>query len=433
MFIPGKKTEGLWSGSAVYLVSNICNAAIPFALLPILTRYLDPTEYGQVTMFQTLVGALAAITGLNVLGAASRKVYDRDASDLDMAHFLGACVQILIASGLVLFAISFAARRVLANWLGLDASWVLWAVVVSSAAFAVNLRLGQWQVRGAAMKYGALQVAQTLANMLLSLLLVTVLLQGAAGRIWAQVYVAPVFACLAIYLLARDRLLAWSWRPGDIREALAFGIPLVPHVAGIFILTAADRLVIKANLGLAQAGIYMVAVQLTMVMSILFDAINKAYVPWLFERLARDDPAEKQTIIRWTYGYFCGALAMAGLAFALGPIAVRIVAGPAFSQAGSLVGWLALGQAFAGMYLMVTNYVFYSRRTGLLSLATISSGALNVFLLVVLVGRYGVKGAAWAFAIAMAVRFLLTWIVAQRRQPMPWFNPTSGRVRQGKP
>jgi O-antigen/teichoic acid export membrane protein len=124
---------------------------------------------------------------------------------------------------------------------------------------------------------------------------------------------------------------------------------------------------------------------------------------------------------------------MAGLAFALGPIAVRIVAGPAFSQAGSLVGWLALGQAFAGMYLMVTNYVFYSRRTGLLSLATISTGALNVFLLVVLVGRYGVKGAAWAFAIAMAVRFLLTWIVAQRRQPMPWFNPTSGRVRQGKP
>ena len=28
----------LWSGSATYLVSNICNAAIPFLLLPVLTR-----------------------------------------------------------------------------------------------------------------------------------------------------------------------------------------------------------------------------------------------------------------------------------------------------------------------------------------------------------------------------------------------------------
>jgi hypothetical protein len=55
--------HGLWSGSAIYLVSNICNAAIPFLLLPILTRWLGTTAYGQVAMFQTLLGALAAVVG----------------------------------------------------------------------------------------------------------------------------------------------------------------------------------------------------------------------------------------------------------------------------------------------------------------------------------------------------------------------------------
>jgi O-antigen/teichoic acid export membrane protein len=413
------------STSAIYLFSTICNAAIPFVLLPVLTRYLDPTEYGKVTMFQTLVGALAAVTGLNVLGAANRKFYDRDATVDGMAHFVGACLQILGASALLLFLASFFAREPLARWLGLQPAWVLWAVVVSSAGFVVNLRLGQWQIRGNAARYGALQVSQTLVNMLLSLLLVVVLLQGAAGRILAQVYVAPVFALLALYLLARDRLLAWSWRPQYLREALAFGVPLIPHIAGIFILTAADRLVINDRLGLAQAGIYMVAVQLTMAMSILFDAINKAYVPWLFDRLARNDPEEKKAIVRWTYRYFLGALAIAGLAFVLGPPAVALLAGKQFAQAGQLVGWLALGQAFAGMYLMVTNYIFFSRKTGLLSLATISSGALNIVLLLVLVRSHGVLGASWAFAISMAVRFLLTWVVSQRQHPMPWFNPTA--------
>ena len=45
------------SGTLIYLVSNVLNAAIPFALLPVLTRVLDPSEYGQVAMFQTLLAA----------------------------------------------------------------------------------------------------------------------------------------------------------------------------------------------------------------------------------------------------------------------------------------------------------------------------------------------------------------------------------------
>jgi O-antigen/teichoic acid export membrane protein len=81
-----------------------------------------------------------------------------------------------------------------------------------------------------------------------------------------------------------------------------------------------------------------------------------------------------------------------------------------------------LGQAFSGMYLMVTNYIFYSKKTGLLSLVTISSGLLNVVFLVVLIKLLGITGAAMAFTLAMALRFLLTWWVAQKRHPMPWFN-----------
>jgi O-antigen/teichoic acid export membrane protein len=74
------------------------------------------------------------------------------------------------------------------------------------------------------------------------------------------------------------------------------------------------------------------------------------------------------------------------------------------------------------MYLMVTNYIFYSKRTGLLSIASISSGILNLVLLIILVRIFGLEGAAIAFAISMGIRFLLTWWIAHKRHPMPWFN-----------
>lgn len=413
----------LLSNSAIYLLSNIARAAIPFALLPVLTRFLSPLEYGQVAMFQILVAALAAVTGVSVQGAANRKYYDADVPQHELAQYIGACMQILLVTTLITLAFVATWRQQLAAWLGLEPNWILWAVIVSAATFVVGLRLGQWQVRGNAIKYGVLQASQSASEMLLSVLLVVVLLGGATGRIEAQIWMVPLFAVLAIFLLAKDKLLTLSWRPDYLREALRFGVPLVPHVAGFFLLSAADRLVINDKLGLADAGIYMVGLQLSMVMTIVADAINKAYVPWLFERLVRDNPQEKHQIVRWTYAYFAVALVAVGIAFAVGPYAVSLLAGNAYRGAARLIGWLALGQAFGGMYLMVTNYIFYSKRTGLLAFVTISSGLLNLILLLVLIRQHGLIGAAWAFAIAMAFRFILTWIVAHKRHPMPWFLP----------
>ena len=81
-----------------------------------------------------------------------------------------------------------------------------------------------------------------------------------------------------------------------------------------------------------------------------------------------------------------------------------------------------LGQVFNGMYLMVTNYIFFSKRTGLLSIATMFSGVVNLVLLLILIRQFGLEGAAYAFCISMGLRFLLTWFVAQKRHPMPWLK-----------
>jgi len=422
------RSGGLVSGSFTYVAANVVAAAVPFALLPVLTRYMAPAEYGQVAMFQTFISGLAAFTGLSVDGAAAVKYYDKGLGHDEIGHFVGACLQILLATTALVLALAFVSRFWLASWLGLTAGWVVGAVVVSGTGFVIQLRLAQWQVRAKALNYGATQILQALTGAALTLVLVVGLRRGAEGRLEAQSLTSAAFAMISIYLLSRDELLRLSWRPDYLREALRFGVPLVPHVAGIFLLNSVDRLVINAKLGLAQAGLYMVGVQLTMAMSIVFLAINNAYVPWLFQRLKRDQVAEKRQIVRWTYVYFGAVLGLSALAFLLGPIVVKVIAPQRYRAAGQIVGWLALAQAFGGMYLMVTNYIFYSKRTGWLALSTIVSGLLNLALLYVFIPSLGLVGAAMAVAGAAAFRFALTWAVAQRRHPMPWFELKSSKI-----
>lgn len=417
------KKSSFVSGAGFYLFSNILNAIIPFILLPILTRYLSPAEYGEVAMFQTLVGALGAFVGITFVGSAGRKYYDHNVSQNELSEFIGSCIQLIFIFSLAVMAFFFFFQSQIAQWTGIKAEYVLWAVVFASATVIITIRLDQWQVRKQAIKYGVMQISQSLFNMLLSLLLVVVLLKGSDGRINAQIVMGLVFVIIALFLLKKDNLFKlFIWKKEYLVEALKFGVPLIPHIAGGFLLTTVDRFVINREIGISEAGIYMVAVQLTAAIGIVFDAINKAYIPWLFEKLAINNLKDKQNIVKFTYAWFLLIILGVILSFFIGPLLVVFIAGEQYAEAGKVIGWLALGQGFQGMYLMVTNYIFYSKRTGLLSIASISSGVLNLILLIVLVRIFGLEGAAIAFATSMGIRFLLTWWIAHKRHPMPWFS-----------
>lgn len=414
--------NGFLKNSSIYLFATILSSIIPFLLMPVMTRYLTQAEYGQVAMFQTLVAALFAVVGFSVHGAANRKFFDSDLSEDTLRKFNGACLQILLFSMLIPISIIFILQDRISEFSGVPNDWLLLALIIAFASFVSQIRLGQWQIRNKAKCFGGFQISQSMLNMLLSLLFVTVFLTGAQGRINAQVIVALGFSLLSIYLLYKDKLVVFfQWDIVLIKEALAFGVPLVPHAVGAFLLLSLDRFVVNKEFGLASVGIYMVAVQLSSVLKIIFQSVNKAYSPWLFAKLKINNFQDKLKIVKITYLYFIGLLIVALMAFLLGPYFVVLIAGEKYRAAGSVIGLLCLGNIFNGMYLMVTNYIFYSKKTAKLAIVTICSGSINVVLLLLLIKPYGLIGAGVAFATSGFVMFLFTWILAMKCHYMPWF------------
>jgi O-antigen/teichoic acid export membrane protein len=413
----------LLKASSIYVFSTILVSIIPFLLIPVMTRYLTKEEYGQVAMFQILVSAMSAIVGFSVYGAANRKYFDQDVSKQTLQKFNGACFHILLTSTFVFLIILIFIKEWIAKHFDIPQSWILVALVVSFTSFVVQIRLGQWQIREKAKLFGVFQIIQSLLNAILSIVFVVVLLKGAQGRIDAQMFVMLLFTLISVYLLYRDKLVVlFQWNPILIREALSFGIPLVPHVVGGFLLLSVDRIVINEKLGLAEVGIYMLAVQLSSVLKIIFHSINKAYSPWLFGELKENNEKTKIQIVKLTYLYFLCLLFISGLIFLFGPFFVVLIAGSDYQSAGPIIGYLCLGNIFNGMYLMVANYIFYSKKTFGLSLVTVSSGVINIILLFLLIEPYGLVGAGIAFAVSNFVMFLLAWITSSKSHNMPWFS-----------
>lgn len=398
------------------------NASIPFILLPILTRYLTPDEYGQVAMFQVLTAGLLGFIGVNTVGAAARKYFD-DSNIEEVKIYNFNCFYILLFSSIICLIVIGMFGKHIAQQLSIPLIWLYWAVLFCVATFIIQFRLTQWQVRELPKKYGVLQVSLSLTNFLLALLFVIFLLKGAEGRVLSLILSVFMLSVISLFSLYKEQVIEFSKiNIKYIKESLIFGFPLIPHIFGTFLLTSMDRVFITKDVGLEEAGIYMLAFQLSMGLQVVFDAINKAYTPFLYKKLKENEWMEKRKLVINTYKYFIFLIFVMIFGFYIGPFLITLLASSSYHEATTVIGFLIMGQVFSGMYLMVTNYIFYSKQTFSLSLVTISSGLINMALLFLLIPSYGMVGAAYSFSIAMFIRFLLTWFVAYKKIDMPWFS-----------
>jgi O-antigen/teichoic acid export membrane protein len=413
--------QRLFGNATIYLTATVVNAAIPFALLPVLTRLLSPADYGVVAMFSLMLSIFGAFTGLSVHGAVSVRYFQLSSEEL--AEYVASCVGILVVSTAAMAALVAVFGPWFASVTGVPADWLLVGVATAGLQFLVNVRLTLWQVTGQAWTYGAFLVTLGLGNAALSLALILGAGLAWEGRAAGQSFTVAAFALLAAAQLARNRQLALprQWRR-HVADALRFGVPLIPHALGALAIAAADRFVIVNQLGTAEAGVYLVALQFAQAIGLATDSFNKSYAPWLTKRLAGRDSVPRVAIVRGTYAYFALVLAAAWLYGLVAPALMELLVGERFRAAGALVGPIALGYAFSGCYFMVTNYVFFENRTTHIATVTFISGLLNVALMYGLVKHQGLQGAALAFLLTNAFTFFATWWVAQRVHPMPWWS-----------
>ena len=94
----------LFFDAGVYGFGSILNAAIPFFIMPILTRNLTPVDYGIVSMFNVLLNFTLPFIGVSTNSAIARYYYDKEKVNLKV--YLSNCFLILVSSTLLFFFFS---------------------------------------------------------------------------------------------------------------------------------------------------------------------------------------------------------------------------------------------------------------------------------------------------------------------------------------
>lgn len=408
----------LFMSAYIYTLSNVINSAIPFFLLPILTRYLTPLDYGIVSMFGVLVSFVTPFTGLSIHGAISRVYYERDSIDIKV--YVGNCLFILLISTIIVGLFFYFFSDIISEVSSVP-SQILWMVVIiSSAQFVSNIVLVLFQVQEKPIYFGLYSISQSALNMLLSITFVVIVGLSWNGRLYAQFFTFLFFLIISLIVLIKNNLVKFEYNRKYIEHALKFGIPLVPHALSGVIISFTDRIFITNMIGVEATGIYTIGYQIGMIINLLSSSFNQAYVPWLFSKLKENIQETKRKIVKLTYGYFIVIFLIAIILSTAAPYLLKYLVGNEFNESGKFVIWIALGYAFNGMYLMVTNYIFYVQKTVYLMIITVVSAIINIILNYILIKKNGSIGAAQATTLVYLVKFILTWILSSRIYNMPW-------------
>ena len=404
--------------SSYYTIANVINAAVPFFILPILTRYLTPADYGIVSILQVVQSFLVILVGLNTHGAVSVNFFKMETREL--RKFVGNVFLILLGSFFVLMVIGAFAYPLASSLLNIPGRWILVVAIAAFFQYLITLNLVLWQVEKRPIPYGITQISLTILNIGFSLIFIIAVSLDWRGRILGLALATILLGIAGFFSLKKRNYLRIRLDWHMIKDALKFGVPLIPHSLGGWINTAIDRIFLTSILGITVTGIYTVGYQFGMIIGLLAASFNKAWIPYLYERLKKNDYKLKISIVKITYLYFVGILLLATMIGTLGPYILRFFVGADFKDSGQYVIWIAFAYAANGMYFMVTNYIFYMKKTYILAWVTFSSAILNIALNYILIHKNGGIGAAQATMITYFFFFFLVWALSHKVYPMPW-------------
>ena len=420
-----KKLLGLLSDTAIYGISASLRRLVGLILIPLLGRYLAPSEYGVAIMLAIVGQLFIPLANLGMTNAVFRQ-FNLKKDPEHQGLILTTGLVSVVLSSLCLFAVAqllapFICERVVG-----DASWtpLLRLTLIAAMAHSVGtilftaLRAAR-QVKTAA----AVTVFQVLVHAVVTLTLVVGLELGVRGMVLGSLIAAVAglfaeFACTVRRFVPRVNWSIW-------RQMFAYGVPFVPAQLQTMALDLFGIFMVREMLGLEAAGIYGIASRFASPVSLVVNAVETSWVPYKFQIHANDP--NPQAFFQSAIAYYAAGLTYLWIGAAIwGPELLRLLMPPVYHPAASIVWATTLIPVVQGTYFMAGTGFELQNKTRTMPIVTLLgliTIAISSFLLI---GPLGALGAALATVLAWIVMSATIFILSQRRFPITHDWPTIG-------
>lgn len=278
---------GFFKNSLIFTLSNVLSKSVPFFLLPLMTSYLSPDDYGKYSMFLVLYTLLMPLTGLNANSVLIQKYFYL--SDSEKRDFMGDTYKIIIGMVLLLSIVFFIGRNYIQRYVQLDTVFIILAVISAGFSMVNSMTLTVIQIEKRATAFAVINFVKVLLESSFSIYLVVLIKLAADGRIDAIIITSFIYLCFSIYWNNRYRYhnKLFSKPSLQFKSIMKLGAALIPTTLTSWTSMMSDRIFLSNMLSLREVGIYSVGVNFAQVSDLVASSVGRAWFPVFLEKLSK--------------------------------------------------------------------------------------------------------------------------------------------------
>jgi len=238
----------------IYLSTGILNKAIPFLLLPIITKYLTPQEYGIYGMYQVILSFLVPFVGMSLQTNITRNFFK--VSKKKIAQIITSVLLILHINVFVSILIVFLITLFFHNPFGIPDKIVYIMPIIIYLQTINTFNLTILRNKEKALQYGIIEIILTILNLATALILLLVFKQGWFSLVYGVLFSHLILSIYSIRYFIKVYAIKINSRH-SFKDIYSISLPLIFHNIGGSIIFLSDRIFIQQMSGLDDVGIYM--------------------------------------------------------------------------------------------------------------------------------------------------------------------------------
>ncbi len=412
--------------TAIYVLGML--AVGPFSLVSVivLTRLLDPSEYGELAVLFFFAGYLTTLYNTGSLHGTFMWVYgasEGEGDDVGADEDLTSTPRRALGTGVALTlmivtagtAVCVALAPKLAELLlhsRAAAGLVCWAAVSAAAGSLWRLTVNVFRMERQPARFATFNALRPLFVVGGSVPLVALGL-GIEGALAGTALGTLAATAVCIVLARKSYALAFSF--ADAREILRRGSMVAVPVIALFVVHNADVLLLSRFAPAHEVGLYRVASRFAAVPSYFAGAFLMAWAPLergvLFQATYRHVGEDRVRGAILTYYLLAGMTLVVLLDVAAGGL--MLLAGPGYRSAAPLIPLVGVGFVCYGLYIVLVRVVKVERRMFFYGAGAVLAGGLDIGLSTVTIPWLGAYGVPVAMIVGVLVACTL-WIATVR-------------------
>ena len=390
-----------------FIACYVIQRGLQFIGMPIYTRIMSQDQYGVYSVFLSWFNLICIASSLNIYDGTFNKAMVKYEETRD--KYISSVQGLTLISGVIVSSLLIIFHKPIFIYTGYSFGYVI-LFIVHLLLFPT---LQYWNQKQRFLYDYKKLVFVTLINSVLTLGLGVFFVLHTEDKSFTLVSVTViVHAIISIILFISITIRGktfyhreyWSW-------STVTALPLIPHYLAEVLLGHADRLMISQMCGDAQAAIYNIVYQISMVMTIVRTGINGSFTPWLYYSLR----GKKYGDIRRVSKMITILMAVMSILFMLlGPEILKIVAPPEYYEAVVGIPAIMIGCFFIFVFVLFTNVEIYYEKNQFVSVASMTASVVNLILNYFCIKKFGYISAAYTTMISYMIMALMHYYFLRR-------------------